>query len=442
MTEREKTIRSLRIDSVERINVSSAVVFTRDQTSVFSEEREYIPIEYRPGKKVQPWGSTNMLPYDILSLIRSDETMTTCQTFNAETMYGGGLRYNTENCTTEVKAEVELFRASNVLPAVYFGCCQDMKHFEFAVVVIILNQEGSRIVKMIRKEAINCRFTVATKTGRIEKVVYGDWKHYPERDVAFEEIELLSTDSPLDDLRKRAEKTKVRKYAVLMKIPTAENMYYPIPAYGSLFRSGWYNIKHDIVVAKKAALRNHAAIKYHIEVSDRYWENLFEAEHITDRSKMQERVDEKKREFVEFLTGAENSGRALFSEKLMTPDGKEISEVSIRKIDSEKQGGDWEQDIQESVNIMCFTMGVHSNLVGSVPGKAQTNNSGSDKRELYTIAQLRQKPYHDFLFLPHQVTMAYNGWKGAYAECPLLMLTTLDEHKDYKTISQEKAEEQ
>jgi hypothetical protein len=36
-------------------------------------------------------------------------------------------------------------------------------------------------------------------------------------------------------------------------------------------------------------------------------------------------------------------------------------------------------------------MRVHSNLVGSVPGKSQTNNSGSDKREHYTITQALQK---------------------------------------------------
>ena len=40
--------------------------------------------------------------------------------------------------------------------------------------------------------------------------------------------------------------------------------------------------------------------------------------------------------------------------------------------------------------MMCFTMRVHSNLVGAVPGKSKTNNSGSDKRELYTIAQALQ----------------------------------------------------
>ena len=84
---------------------------------------------------------------------------------------------------------------------------------------------------------------------------------------------------------------------------------------------------------------------------------------------------------------------------------------------------------------MCFTLRVHSNLVGSVPGKAQTNNSGSDKRELYTIAQALQKPYHDILFLPHQMIIRYNGWKGAKIDCPFIQLTTLDEHKDAKTVT-------
>ena len=83
--------------------------------------------------------------------------------------------------------------------------------------------------------------------------------------------------------------------------------------------------------------------------------------------------------------------------------------------------------------MFCFTMRVHSNLVGSVPGKGQTNNSGSDKRELYTIAQALQKPYHDLLFVPHRIIIKYNKWK-AHPECPFIMLTTLDENKDAKQV--------
>lgn len=80
-------------------------------------------------------------------------------------------------------------------------------------------------------------------------------------------------------------------------------------------------------------------------------------------------------------------------------------------------------------------MRVHSNLVGSVPGKTQTNNSGSDKRELYTIAQALQKPYHDLLFTVHRIIIRLNGWQGVKPVCPFIQLTTLDEHADAKTVT-------
>jgi hypothetical protein len=104
-------------------------------------------------------------------------------------------------------------------------------------------------------------------------------------------------------------------------------------------------------------------------------------------------------------------------------------------VETDKEGGDWSTDIIEAVNMMCFTLRVHSNLVGSVPGKSQTNNSGSDKRELYTIAQALQKPYHDLLFTVHYIIIRYNGWEGVKPDCPFIMLSTLDENRDAKLVT-------
>ena len=151
---------------------------------------------------------------------------------------------------------------------------------------------------------------------------------------------------------------------------------------------------------------------------------------ITDRRKQQERIVHEKQQILEFLTGAENRGKAWFSTFYVTPDGKEQHDVVINKIDDSKEGGDWETDIQEAINMICFTMRVHSNLVGSVPGKAQSNNSGSDKRELYTIAQALQKPYHDLLFTVHRIIIRFNGWKGVKPLVPFIQLTTLDQNSD------------
>jgi len=68
------------------------------------------------------------MPYEILKLIENDETLSTCQMFNAEIVYGDGLRYDTDAASAEVKAQVEDFLLSNDLSSYYLGVCQDMKN--------------------------------------------------------------------------------------------------------------------------------------------------------------------------------------------------------------------------------------------------------------------------------------------------------------------------
>ena len=76
-----------------------------------------------------------------------------------------------------------------------------------------------------------------------------------------------------------------------------------------------------------------------------------------------------------------------------------------------------------------------------MPGKSQSNNSGSDKRELYTIAQALQKPYHDLLFTVHHIICEFNGWENVTVEVPFIQLTTLDENRDAKVVTMDKQEE-
>ena len=422
--------------SVENIpQLKARAAFTDRCAAVFREDSEITPSNFN-GIQYMPWGGDDQMPYDIIDLIEQDETLATCQIFNAEICYGSGLVYDTANASKAVAQEVDDFMLDNDLAAYFLGVCQDFKHFGFAVSVIILNAEGTRVVRLMRKEACYCRFAVADKSGRIPKILYGNWRRIIPNKDAVEVIDLLDTSSPWRDLQDRLAKgTKTRKFAVLSRVPTPDSTYYPIPHYAALFRGKWYNIKQLIGIAKESKLKNSAPIKYQIEISHKYWEGIFRAEGITDRGKQQERIVTEKQRILDFLTGAENSGKAWFSTFYVTPDGKEQHDVVINKIDDSKEGGDWESDIQEAVNMICFTMRVHSNLVGSVPGKAQTNNSGSDKRELYTIAQALQKPYHDLLFTVHRIIIRLNRWQGVRPYCPFIQLTTLDEHADARQVT-------
>ena len=412
----------------------AAAAFTTKSSEVFKEAEEISPRHVSEKVSYMPWGADDQMPYDIINLIESDETLSTCQMFNAEVCYGSGLVYQTDEwCKRKVVNEVEEFFLDNDMASYFLGVCQDFKHFGFAVSVIILNEQGNKVVRVLRKEACYVRFAPANKEGVIPQVLYANWRN-SVRAEQVEVIPLLNPQNPWTDLQAQVKKGK-RKFAVVSRVPTPDSTYYPIPYYASLFKGKWYNIKQLIGVAKEAKLKNSAPIKYHIEIAKSFWSNIFKAEGITDRVKQQERVNEEKDNIINFLTGMENSGKVLFSEFYVSPNGEEQHDVVINKIETDKEGGDWATDIIEAVNMMCFTMRVHSNLVGSVPGKSQTNNSGSDKRELYTIAQALQKPYHDLLFNVHRLIIRFNKWDGAYPDCPFIQLTTLDENKDAKQVS-------
>ncbi len=431
---------NLNYSSVEDLPMLQAkAAFTINSATVFKEDIDITPITISDKLSYMPWGGDDQMPFNIIDLIERDETLATCQLFNAEVCYGSGLTYDCSQASAQTSTDVDDFMLDNDMPSYFLGVCQDFKHFGFAVSVIILNADGTNVVRLLRKEACYCRFAPADKSGRIPQILYGNWRKSISFREDFEVIELLDTSSPWHDLQDRlAQGSKVRKFAVVSRVPTPDSTYYPIPHYASLFRGKWYNIKQLIGIAKEAKLRNASPIKYHIEISAKYWESIFRAEGITDRRKQQERIIKEKQTILDFLTGAENSGKAWFSTFYIAPDGNEQHDVVINKIDDSKEGGDWESDIQEAVNMICFTLRVHSNLVGSVPGKAQTNNSGSDKRELYTIAQALQKPYHDLLFTVHRIIIKLNGWKGVRPDCPFMQLTTLDEHTDARQVSSDK----
>ena len=123
----------------------ASAAFTSKTSEVFKEENDIASIFINERLKYIPWGGDNQMPYNIIDLIESDETMSTCQMFNAEVCYGSGLVYDTGLATAQVQAQVDDFMLDNDLASYFLGVCQDFKRFGFCVCVIILNEDASRI---------------------------------------------------------------------------------------------------------------------------------------------------------------------------------------------------------------------------------------------------------------------------------------------------------
>ena len=159
----------LNFNSVELLpNAKASAAFMVDSGKVFREDTDIAPVVISESLSYIPWGADNQMPFDILNLIESDETLSTCQMFNAEVCYGSGLIYNTDKSTVKTREQVDDFFLENNIAGYYLGVCQDFKHFAFCVSVIILNAEGNKVVRLARKEAFYCRFTPANKQGKIE----------------------------------------------------------------------------------------------------------------------------------------------------------------------------------------------------------------------------------------------------------------------------------
>lgn len=424
----------------------SSAIFDDDGTTptvaVKVKGKEYIYI---------PFGCDNKLPFELIKNIGESSVMAQNKLFNVLTCYGMGFQYNDIETKLPTKdKDVNLFRMHNSLSRFFLEQITDMKYFFFCVSAIILNKKGDKIVGIRHKEACYCRFT-QSENGRSKYVLYANWRNAtaPEN---IEVLPLLDELDPLGDLQQRMSldrqdgQTKSRQtaepacedrvFAIVTRFPTPGSQYYPVPYYSAIFRDKWYDISRLIAIGKMAKLKNHAAIPYLVEIHNDYWRGIFKEEHITSVEEQKKRKAAEKEKIRSFISGIENSGKLWIAGYYTTPDGHEVKMVRITRIDTSKDGGDYSDDIAESNNMQCYADNIHPNLVGATPGKSQTNNSGSDKRELFTLKQSIEKAFHDLMETVHWVVIYFNHWEEkVYPDVPLIMLTTLDENKDAKKVS-------
>ncbi len=112
-------IDSLNFNSVETLpGYEARAAFTVNSSSVFKEDVDIVPTIVDDSLSYVPWGGDNQMPFDIIGLVEKDETLATCQLFNAEVCFGSGLQYNCDTAASAVRDEVEDFTLDNDLAAV------------------------------------------------------------------------------------------------------------------------------------------------------------------------------------------------------------------------------------------------------------------------------------------------------------------------------------
>lgn len=402
------------------------------------------------------FGDDNQLPYHINELVEKNSVMSQNKLFNLLTCYGRGLEYMDAATMSEKEpkptkdADIRMWLIRNNIKRFFAEQITDMKYYFFTVTVFILNRNRDRIVKVVHKDACHCRFTKAGDDGRIRYVLFANWKNdnAPEN---VEVIPLLDEHDPLGDLLARTGKERDElgyfkpdsrsntKYAMLCRMPTVGCQYYPVPTYTAVFRDGWYDIYGLLTAAKKAKIKNGQNIRYHIEIATQFWEDRARAYGLQIGSKEFKKMkDDFINDLRDYFSGSENSDKLMWSEFETLMDGKERHSIKVNVVDTSKAGNEYNDDVSEAANVLCYDDNTHPNLAGATPGKSQMNNSGSDKRELFTMKQALETLPHDMMMMVHYTIIYFNGWQDKVVPVvPMIMLTTLDKNTDAKEVNTE-----
>ena len=435
------------------------------KTAVYSSYRdEPMPVKANDGNTydVIPWGANNQLPYHLKEKVEQNSVLSQDKFFNLLTCYGRGVEYMDSSTRGSKKPmpttdkEIRRFFLRNNLKRFFAEQITDLKYYFFCVCVVILNRERSKIVRLVHKDACNIRFEKADEMGHINHVFFADWEGNDQPEDV-EVIPLLDEYDPLGDLLARTGKEKDRlgvftkiplrftKFAIVCRIPTVGCQYYPIPYWSATLRDGWYEIYSLLTKAKKAKLKNGSNIRYHVEINTKFWEDRARQKGISPGT---DEFVEMKNKFIEelkkYLAGSENSDKMFWSEfETLLPTGDEQHYVKINVVDTSKAGNEYNDDVAEVSNVLAYSDNVHPNLAGATPGKSQMNNSGSDKRELFTMKQALETLPHDMMMTVHNTIIYYNSWEDkVYPDVPIILLTTLDKNTDAKEVSTNNSKQQ
>ncbi len=397
-------------------------------------------------------GTNNNLPAEMMDKVYANVTVASNIEFNAKMAYGDGIMVmkKVKDATTGVvrfeeqlaSEQPDIFKFledNNYVNAVQ-EWCNDLSVFYDSYAEIILEAGSNKVASIQPCETINSRVSLVNPlTGKIEYHGFStQWKQGSPTDIVA--TPLLDRRIPILDLKrklgieidpttmKKATAVKDKRFMMSLCLPTPGRYYNGKPYWWSIFESGWYDFACAIPTFKKALLKNQMTLKYHIKISEQFWNKLFKNENITDDKKRLSRKQKFLTDLNSFLSGEENAGKSFVSHfEYDKVKGFEMNDIVIEPISSFFKGGEYIEDSEEVTSILCYAMGVHPSVVGAVPGKGKSI-SGTEARELFIIKQAMMKPIRDLLVLPLYIVKALNGWDpDIHFVIPNIMLTTLDQ---------------
>lgn len=256
--------------------------------------------------------------------------------------------------------------------------------------------------------------------------------------------------SLLSDLRyivKSNQRTRIKERPTWVVCPTIypslNKVYYPQPAWWSVFTSKAFDFSSTILYDKAKARENRTSWGKIIYISLDYLEMVFADNGISGDKEAQEKyINELDQNIEQFLQHRENNGKMMRQFMWTGQDGKpqyniEIADVAETTKDEASAGKD---ELELSTSPIFLALQVDPRLVG-VP-MVHSSNGGTALREMHLLKQQQLSVKQRLLLAFYNAIPRFNDW-DEHCEAHIIQqtLTTLDNSKTgtVETISGEKA---
>lgn len=400
------------------------------------------------GKPWAVWGRRNDYPQVLIDENINQETSAGALRFKIEAHYGKGLYFFKKEKDpkdpsktriipleiTELPPEIQDFYYLNDLPNFFQGIISDYEWFNFYHCQYIPNKSANKIVQWnwIRTKDVRAGRR-DPKTGKIPKYfVSGEWCSNidPKERI---ELPVFDTFNPF------AEPNAIKKHQLV----SIDRDYYPTAYWQSNFK--WLQVAKAIPTWILANIKNSVNIKYHVEIPEQYFIDLYPeknytsiAECLTARKTAEELV---KSEIDKCLAGEENASKIFYTKFAVDENGQPRPGWKINELKNDIKDGAWNQAYDTGGAAICTAHGVDPTLSGLRMSKSLNVGSGSDTREKFNFyVQLKTVIPRQTTLEPWELTKRINKWDpNIHLGYQDVFLETLDKSKTGTVVENEDA---
>ncbi|NVJ47290.1 MAG: hypothetical protein HWE07_09185 [Cytophagia bacterium] len=382
------------------------------------------------------WGADNDYPQQLVDLVSKDPTSMGNMEFKIKAHYGGGpmlyravpdgSRMVIEPLLREQFPEIDDFFWEIDVENFMQGTITDFEWWNRCHVEYIPNKGKNDIATLARQKTLDIRKAkLNTKTGALPGYyLSGNWPQPKSHERVL--IPAFDRKNPFQYSKAIYEHT----------VPSVDKIYYNTPGWHS--KTSWLEVAIRIPKWILSNMENAVNIKYHIEIPDKYFKDLYPRDRYkTDEDCYTAREaaeEELKGKIIEALTGVENVSKTFFTKFATDENGNVLPGWKINVIDNKLNDEAWLKADQIAASRVTTADGVPPSLTGLVIANT-ASGSASDVREQFNYyMQLKS-------VIPRQTTLEwfyfvkrFKNWpKDIHLGHKQIILQTIDQNKSGTT---------